>query len=102
MANRLALVAEFAAVGEDVRLPTSVQSKMQLMKATTYEATVENGQIKLPDTVRHTKVFVVVPLSQEESERFSIMTAHDGLPVIRTTSGTITSHLVKEIEAQTA
>ena len=34
------------------------------MKDITYEATVENGQIKLPDAVHlpeHTKVFVVVP-----------------------------------------
>ena len=34
------------------------------MKTTTYEATVVNGQIKLPDTIYlpdHTKVFVVVP-----------------------------------------
>ena len=34
------------------------------MKTITYEATVENGQIKLPATVRlpdHTKVLVVVP-----------------------------------------
>ncbi len=35
------------------------------MKLTTYEAVVENGQIKLADAVRlpeHTKVFVIVPL----------------------------------------
>jgi hypothetical protein len=73
------------------------------MKTTTFEATVENGQIKLPDTVHladHTKVFVVVPLT-EEPERFTIATADDGLPVIRTTNGVITSRLVKEIEAQT-
>ncbi len=34
------------------------------MKPVTYEATVENGQIKLPPTVHlpeHAKVFVVVP-----------------------------------------
>jgi hypothetical protein len=34
------------------------------MRTVTYEATVENGQIKLPGTVHlpeHTKVFVVVP-----------------------------------------
>ena len=34
------------------------------MKTITYEATVENGQIKLPAAVHlpdHTKVFVVVP-----------------------------------------
>ena len=34
------------------------------MRTVTYEATVENGQIKLPGTVllpEHTKVFVVVP-----------------------------------------
>ena len=84
--------------------PISVQSKMQPMKTTTYEATVENGLIELPDAVRlpeHTKVFVVVPLTEEEGERFSIVTAGDGLPVIRTTGGIITSRLVKEIEAQT-
>ena len=74
------------------------------MKATTYEATVENGQIKLLDTVHlpeHTRVFVVVPLT-EDGERFTIVTADDGLPVIRTTNGVITSRLVKEIETQTA
>jgi predicted DNA-binding antitoxin AbrB/MazE fold protein len=34
------------------------------MKTTTYEAIVENGQIKLPESVHlpeHTKVLVVVP-----------------------------------------
>jgi len=34
------------------------------MKVTTYEAMVENGQIKLADAVslpEHTKVFVIVP-----------------------------------------
>ncbi|MBK6426726.1 MAG: hypothetical protein IPF82_11185 [Blastocatellia bacterium] len=34
------------------------------MKLTTYEATVENGLIKLPDDARlpdHTRVYVVVP-----------------------------------------
>ena len=32
-------------------------------------------------------------------ERFTIVTDDDGLPVIRTTNGIITSALVKEIEA---
>ena len=74
------------------------------MKTTTYEATVENGQIKLPETVHlpdHTKVFVVVPLTGEV-EHFTIGTGEDGLPVIRTTNGVITSRLVKEIETLTA
>jgi hypothetical protein len=38
------------------------------MKAVTYEATVQNGQIKLRDTVRlpeQTKVYVVVPDVEE-------------------------------------
>ena len=38
------------------------------MKSTTYEATVENGQIKLPETVHlpeHTKVLIVVPKAKE-------------------------------------
>ena len=38
------------------------------MKAVTYEATVEGGQIRLPDAVRlpdHTKVYVLVPGIQE-------------------------------------
>jgi hypothetical protein len=74
------------------------------MRNTSFEATVENGQIKIPDTVNlpeHTRVLVVVPL-KEETERFTIVTADDGLPVIRATNGVITSRLVKEIEAQTA
>lgn len=74
------------------------------MKTTTYEGTVENGQIKLRDTVHlpdHTRVFVVVPVS-EEPDRFTIVTGDDGLPLIRTTNGVITSQLVKEIESQMA
>jgi hypothetical protein len=71
------------------------------MKTTTYEATVLNGQIKLPDTLHlpdHTKVFVVVP---QTKENFMVVTGDDGLPVIRTTNGTtITSQLIKDIEAQ--
>ena len=73
------------------------------MKTTTYEATVQNGQIKLPETVHlpdHTKVFVVVP--DTKAEPFSIVTGEDGLPVIRTANGVITSQLVKDIEAQLA
>jgi hypothetical protein len=72
------------------------------MKTTTYEGTVENGQIKLPDTVHlpdHTKVFVVVP--DMKAEPFTVATGDDGLPLIRTTTGVITSQLVKDIEAQT-
>ena len=97
------------------------------MKIITYEGTVENGQIKLPETVHlpeHTRVFVVVPDAEnisaariysprlakpeqasefiKEVERFTIVTGDDGLPVIRTTNGVITSRLVKEIETQTA
>jgi hypothetical protein len=73
------------------------------MKSTTYEGTVENGQIKLPDTVHlpdHTKVFVVVP--EPKVEPFTIITGEDGLPIIRTSNGVITSRLVKEIETQMA
>ncbi len=69
----------------------------------TYEGTVENGQVKLPETVHlpdHTKVFVVVP--ETEVQRFIIETGDDGLPIIRTTDGVITSRLVKDIETQTA
>jgi hypothetical protein len=72
------------------------------MKTTTYEATVQNGHIKLPDTVHladHTKVFVIVPQTQET---FTVVTGDDGLPVIRTTNGLITSQLVKDLEAQLA
>jgi hypothetical protein len=70
---------------------------------TTYEATVQNGQIKLPETVRlpdNTKVLIVVP--DVNVQRFTIATGDDGLPVIRTTDGIITSRLVKDIEAQIA
>ena len=72
------------------------------MKTTTYEATVENGQIKLPETVHlpdNTKVFVVVP--DMKVEGFALATGDDGLPVIRTTNGVITSRLVKDIDALT-
>ncbi len=73
------------------------------MKTTTYEGTVENGQVKLPDTVHlpdHTKVFVVVP--DMKAAPFTITTGDDGLPVIRTANGTITSQMVKDIETLSA
>ena len=73
------------------------------MKNTTYEATVHNGQIKLPETVHlpeNTRVFVVVP-ETGETQRFTVMTGEDGLPLIRTSNGIITSQLVKDIEAIT-
>jgi hypothetical protein len=76
---------------------------MATMKTTTYEGTVENVQIKLSDTVHlpdHTKVFVVVP--DMTAEPFTIATGDDGLPVIRTSNGIITSQQVKEIETLTA
>ena len=76
---------------------------MAAMKTTTYEGTVENGQIKLPDTVHlpdHTKVLVVV--ADMKTEPFTVTTGDDGLPLIRTTNGIITSQLVKDIEAQIA
>jgi hypothetical protein len=76
---------------------------MAAMKTTTYEGTVENGQIKLPDAVHlpdHTKVFVVVP--DMKPEPFTVTTGDDGLPLIRATNGIITSQLVKDIEAQAA
>jgi hypothetical protein len=72
------------------------------MKTATYEGTVLNGQIKLPDTIHlpdHTKVFVVVPQTREN---FTVVTGDDGLPIIRTTNGIITSQLIKDIEAQLA
>jgi hypothetical protein len=50
-----------------------------------YEATVENDQIELLETVDlpdHTKWFVVVP--ETEVEPFTIGTGDDGLPIIRT------------------
>ena len=81
----------------------SAQSKITAMKTTTYEATVENGQIKLPETVHlpdNTKVFVVVP--DMKVEPFTIATGDDGLPVIRTANGIITSQLVKDIETLSA
>jgi len=47
------------------------------MKTVTYEATVENGQIRLPLTVHlpeHTKVYVVVPgLAHPEDAAFFTM-----------------------------
>jgi hypothetical protein len=67
----------------------------------TYEATVENGQIKLLETVRvpdHTKVFVVLP--ETHVEPFTIGTGDDGVPIIRTNNDIITSQLVKEIETR--
>jgi len=79
------------------------QSKISAMKTMTFEGIVENGQIKLPETVHlpdHTKVLVVVP--DMKVEPFTIATGDDGLPVIRTTNGTITSQLVKDIETLTA
>jgi hypothetical protein len=44
------------------------------MKVTTYEATVENGQIKLSEAVRlpeHARIYVVVP-GVEEVTRFHV------------------------------
>ena len=79
------------------------QSKISVMKTMTFEGIVENGQIKLPETVHlpdHTKVLVVVP--DMKVEPFTIATGDDGLPVIRTTNGTITSQLVKDIETLSA
>jgi hypothetical protein len=73
------------------------------MKRATYEGTVENGQIKLPETVHlpeHTKVLVVV-LDTTRAERLTIVTGDDGLPIIRMTNGVIPSQLVKELENQT-
>ena len=40
------------------------------MKVTTYEATVENGQVKLPESVRlpeHALVYVLLPGLEENS-----------------------------------
>ena len=40
------------------------------MKETTYEATVENGQVRLPESVslpEHAKVFVIVPAVGERA-----------------------------------
>lgn len=52
------------------------------MKVTTYEATVENGQIKLPEAVRlpeQARVYVVVPGGQEGSG-IRIMSPHLAQP----------------------
>ena len=35
-------------------------------------------------------------------ERFTVVEGNDGLPIIRTNDGVITSRLVREIESQTA
>jgi hypothetical protein len=75
-------------MSKDVRRRLGPTVKIQSMKTTTDEATVENGQIKLPETVHlldHTKVFVVVP--EAKAEPFSIVTGEDGLPIIRTANG---------------
>lgn len=48
------------------------------MKVTTYEAVVDGGEVKLPDTVRlpeHAKVYVVVP-GFEELPPSTIHTPH--------------------------
>jgi hypothetical protein len=52
------------------------------MKVTTYEATVENGQIKLPAEARlpeHARVYVVVP-EIEETHRVRVMSPRLGDP----------------------
>jgi hypothetical protein len=52
------------------------------MKVTTYEATVENGQINLSEAVylpEHTRVYVVVP-GVEEVPRFHIRSPHLARP----------------------
>jgi hypothetical protein len=48
------------------------------MKVTTYEATVENGQVRLPEDAHipdHTRVYVVVP-SAEPIGRVRIASPH--------------------------
>jgi hypothetical protein len=50
--------------------------KLDLMKVLTYEAIVERGEVKLPETVRlpeHAKVYVVVP-GAEDLPSFRIQT----------------------------
>jgi hypothetical protein len=50
--------------------------KLNLMKVLTYEAIVERGRVKLPESVRlpeHAKVYVVVP-GAEELPAFRIQT----------------------------
>jgi hypothetical protein len=71
------------------------------MKGITYEGTVKDGQIKLPETVRlpeHAKVLIAVQ-EANEPEPVAIEVGDDGLPVIRTRSGVITSRLVKSLDA---
>lgn len=46
-------------------------------------------------------VMFMVRVPKTEVERSSIETGDDGLPIIRTNNGVITSRLVKEIETQT-
>ena len=40
--------------------------------------------------------------AEAKAEPFSVVTGEDGLPIIRTANGVITSQLVKDIEAQLA
>lgn len=50
---------------------TTVSEDVPAMKVETYEAVVENGQIKFADIVRlreHTKVYVVVPAEGGQRE----------------------------------
>lgn len=52
--------------------------KLVSMKVVTYEAVVDRGEVKLPETVKlpeHAKVYVVVP-GVEELPSFTIHTPH--------------------------
>ena len=75
-----------------------------------------DGNIGLPDEIRRTDQLIAGDLFELErltpghdlltrqppaGNRFTVTTADDGLPVIRTENGIITSRLVKNIESQT-
>ena len=76
-----------------------------------------DGKIGIPDELRQTDHLAAGDAFEFErltpghylltkqpltSACFTVVTAEDGLPVIRTENGVITSRLVKELESQTA
>jgi hypothetical protein len=61
---------------DERRYSGRASDKLDLMKVLTYEAIVERGEVKLPETVRlpeHAKVYVVVP-GAEDLPSFRIQT----------------------------
>lgn len=76
----------------------------------------DGGQICIPDEIRHTDHLAagdsfelerltpghyLLTKQQSPSAHFTVAVGEDGLPVIRTENGVITSRLVKELESQT-